>query len=240
MNIHDIFNGTAIKDIEEEILFEQTRLDRSGYRHGEVGRELITRLLKIRQHLLNQMFSFNEEYKTLLVEFNEALKTELIDMRLRTIDAYNRFADIDKSKDYWATGKCFLGYKYSSIHPVQTMRAKKIWDVLNGSLDCYCPLYKDGIMCFGYEYRTPGGDSEFQMLYLEETIENWNDDLDQEATKDMNLIYPVHSLLTDMNFAMFDLLWVRDFNTEITVEIDRATHNIPQSEDLSDWSKFDY
>ncbi len=240
MNIHDVFNDTAIKEIEEEILFEQTCLDRSGYRHGEVGKELITRLLKIRQHLLNQMFSFNEEYKTLLAEFNEALKTELIDMRLRCIDAYNRFADITTSKDYWTTGKCFLGYKYSPIHPIQTVRAKKIWDVLNGSLDCYCPLYEDGVISCGYEVSATRCDSEYQMLYLDEKIDNWNDELDPIATKDMHLVHPVHGLLSHMNFTLFDLLWVRDFNTEITVEIDSTTHNLPQSEELLDWSKFDY
>lgn len=37
------------------------------------------------------------------------------------------------------------GYKYSAIHRIQTERSYQIWEVLNGTYDCYTPLYSDGI-----------------------------------------------------------------------------------------------
>lgn len=58
------------------------------------------------------------------------------------------------------------------------------------------------------------------MLYLDDSLDNWNEMLDKEMTKDMHLIYPFHALFTDMDFSIYDLLWVRDFNIAITTESD--------------------
>ena len=41
-------------------------------------------------------------------------------------------------------GKFFMSYKYPENHPIQTSRAKKIWAILNGSIDTFIPLYEDG------------------------------------------------------------------------------------------------
>ena len=54
------------------------------------------------------------------------------------------------------------------------------------------------------------------MLYLQDSLDNWNELLDKDMTKDMQLIHPFKALFVDMNFSIYDLLWVREFNIEIT------------------------
>ena len=49
----------------------------------------------------------------------------LIDMRNRTIKLYESLKGNDVKNDMVVKGKYFLGYEYSKIHPVQTIRAKK-------------------------------------------------------------------------------------------------------------------
>lgn len=48
---------------------------------------------------------------------------------------------------------------------------------------------------------------------------NWNEGLDQELTKDLNLISQFHNLFQHMMFAITDFIYVRKFKTEITIEI---------------------
>ena len=79
------------------------------------------------------------------------------------------------------------------------------------------------------------------MLYLDDCLDNWNEMLDKEMTKDMHLVYPFHTLFTDMDFSIYDLLRVRNFNIEITTESDYDSY--PEGDnkyDDIDWNKFDY
>ena len=43
---------------------------------------------------------------------------------------------------------------------------------------------------------------------------------DREMTKDMHLTRVFHNIYEHMEFSIFDLLWVRDFNIEVSVEVD--------------------
>ena len=87
---------------------------------------------------------------------------------------------------------------------------------------------------------TPTIASENEMLYLDKKWDNWNEGLDSEMTKDMHLVYPFHNLFCHMNFSIFDLLWVRDFNLEICAEVDSNTYEDDDSGDDVDWDKCDY
>ena len=70
-------------------------------------------------------------------------------------------------------GKVFMSYKYSEIHPIQRIRARKMWNALNGSYDKYIPLYNDGVnsIYFTGQETIP---SEKEAVYLSEETENWN------------------------------------------------------------------
>ena len=241
--IQEIFSSAAIKEIEREIIDMEYEVERS-HISTETAKDGIRRLLEIRRTLLNQMFVMDEENKQLLSDFNEALKAQMIEMRKRAVRLLESAVASDASASYELTGKCFLGYEYSKIHPVQTIRAKKMWAVMNGTLDKYMPLYEDGASCcFSLTYRDGKMDAiptEYEILYLEDRIDNWNDELDREMTKDMHLIHAFHNLYSHMEFSIFDLLWVRDFNIEISVEADYDTYPADYARDDLDWDKYDY
>ena len=142
MTVQEIFNTTAVRDVELEILNLQLDNERKHY-DGPEG-FAIEHLLGVRCHLLNSMFVLDERNKQLLAEFNEALRIQILETRKRVITLFNSVSESGITGDFEVTGKCFLGYEYSKIHPVQTIRAKKMWAILNGSIDKYIPLYEDG------------------------------------------------------------------------------------------------
>ena len=47
---------------------------------------------------------------------------------------------------------------------------------------------------------------------------------DREMTKDMHLTRVFHNIYEHMEFSIFDLLWVRDFNIEVSVEVDPSSY----------------
>lgn len=218
--IHEIYEQDSIRLIEDEILLSVNTSKWDDY--YEV--EFIKRLLEMRKQLLDKEFVMNEEYKHLLSEFNEAMKTQVIDMRTKVIATYQAIASTEVMKRAEVKGKCFLGLPYPTDHPIQTERAKKMWKVLNGSIiDDYMPIYKD----WGFlEWEYSGGEpqSENQLLYLGDEVDNWNEYLDRDMTDDMHLIHPFHFLYECNSFSLFDLLWVRDFDTEISINESFSTY----------------
>lgn len=229
MTAQEIFDTPAIKEIEEEMIDLEESIERCGF-NKPGGKETMSVLLGMRRHMLAGMFVMDEHYKQLLSEFNEALKLQLIKMRQESIKAMQAIKSAGVIGDIQVIGKCFLSYRYPKLHPVQTERAKKVWDIINGTIDGYVKLYDDGVMINGSSIVE---DSENQMLYLSDTIDNWNDELDREMTKDMHIIHPVHNLISHTDFSIFDILWVRDFNIEICMESDYA--NYKEDEDESSY-----
>lgn len=225
MTVQKIFETPAIKEIEEEMIHLEEDIERCHFRKPG-GKDAMRTLIGIRRNLLANMFVMDEHYKTLLSEFNEALMQQLIRMRQETIKAVRAVENAGVTGDIQGIGKCFLGYRYSKLHPVQTMRAKKIWAILNGSISDYVRSYDDGVSFNGYVYDIRmKPESENEMLYLSDEIDNWNDELDMEMTRDMHIIFPVHNLISHTDFSIFDLLWVRDFCMEIYVESDYGTYS---------------
>ena len=241
MTVEEIFNSPIIRRIEVEIL--------DAYYHGdhhpedyESSKMLIRRLLEKRKELLDEEFVMDENYKILLAEFNEAMRNQLLIMRKEAMKAYHGVCSAACIGEIEVTGKCFLGYRYAPLHPIQTIRAKKIWYILCGSLDDFHGLYEsDGVMYFGL--RNEMEISENKMLYLGEEPDNWNEHLDHEMTKDMNLVYAFHNLFDHTLFSIFDLLWVRDFTLEITVEMESCNYEETPDDtddDDIDFDKHDY
>lgn len=240
MTVQEIFNSTAVRSVEEQILDLYHETERKHWCNDE-NKKAIKSLLEVRRRILNSMFVLDEQNKQLLAEFNEAMKQQLIEMRKRAIDLYNSVYKSDMGGSVEVEGKCFMGYEYSKIHPVQSMRAKKMWAVLNGSLDDYIFLYcEDGVNSFYINNYDPKIESENELLYLNEELDNWNEGLDREMTKDMHLTYAFHNLFSHLDFSIYDLLWVRDFNIEIHVEYDYHTYENEEYGDDLDWGKCDY
>ena len=222
MTVHEIFATPAIVRIEYQILrlFNQVQKRKI---EDRTARLAIKELLQTRKQLLDDLFVMDEYYKSLLYDFNEALIVQLLRMREKTIKMYNAVRSCEQEEEIIATGKCFLGYEYSSIHPVQTPRARQMWEVLNATYDCYMPTYDDGADQFTIN-SDEQPTSANQLLWPDDTPEgNWNEGLDPELTADMHLTFAFHNLWETTGFSIFDLLWVRDFNIEITVECDYSS-----------------
>lgn len=240
MNVQEIFSTKAVREVENEILtiyFEnEVRLG-----HDEKEVYAIRRLLGIRKNILNDMFVLDAGTKQLIYDFNEALIIQLKEMRNQALAVYQATKGSCIHGSIEVEGKCFLGYGYSSIHPIQTIRAKKMWAVLNGCLDNFMPLYDmDGAGRFSINNWDSHVDTENEMLYGYSSWGNHNEGLDEEMTKDMQLIYAFHDLFSHMEFSIFDLLWVRDFNIEIKVECDYHTYKTEDYGDDLDWGKCDF
>jgi len=240
MTVQEIFNSTPVQSIEEQILDLYHEIE--GHRStNEENKKAIRSFLEVRKRILDSMFVMDEQNKKLLAEFNEAMKQQLIEMRKRAIDLYNDVYKPNMIGRIEVVGKCFMGYKYSEIHPVQSMRAKKMWAVLNGSLDDYIFLYhEDGVNRFEISSDDPKIESENEFLYLLKEAENWNAGLDRGFTSDMYLTYAFHNLFSHLDFSIFDLLWVRDFNIELHVEHCYHTYKNEEYGDDLDWDKSDY
>ena len=240
MTVQEIFNSTAVRSIELQILSLYHETERHCWHDGE-NKKAITSLLEVRKRILNSMFVLDEQNKQLLAEFNEAMKQQLIEMRKRAINLYNKVYQPDMDGRIEVEGKCFMGYEYSKIHPVQTIRAKKMWAILNATLDDYIFLYSEHGVCNFYMCNEdPDIDTENELLYLNEELHNWNEGLDREVSADMHLTYAFHNLFQHLEFSIFDLLWVRDFNIELHLEHDYQTYKDNEFWDDLDWKKCDY
>lgn len=115
--------------------------------------------------------------------------------------------------------------------------------ILNGSLDNFNEWYDGGVCGLdGWHYDANYDDAESldNLLYLNAEDRNWDDWFkDDSLTVDMQIVYPVHSLLEYTAFSIFDLLWVRDFNIELWTELDYGTDNCRDDED-PDFDLLDY
>jgi hypothetical protein len=115
-----------------------------------------------------------------------------------------------------------------------------MWAILNGSIDKYIPLYEDGVDLISVSSWDSEIPTEHQVLYLDDKLDNWNENLDRKLTEDMHLTFPFHNLYSHMEFSIFDLLWVRDFNIEVNAEVDSNSYNNDDYGDDLDWNKCDY
>lgn len=234
MTAKEIFDHPAVKAVEIEILGIVG--DEKHYRTGKDAKLAVQHLLSVCKRIINGMLEWTDEYFLLLSEFNNALVQAQSEMRER-LSRLSESVNETGLENLEFQGKVFLSYKYSEIHPVQSIRARKMWNVLNGSYDKYIPLYNDGVnsIYFTGQETIP---SEKEAVYLSEETENWNEGLDREKTRGMKLCYAFHNLYEHTTFSIFDLLWVRDFNIEINVE---STHYTGSTDwDDIDWEKYDY
>ena len=234
MTAKEIFGHPAVKAVEIEILGIVG--DEKRYRTGKDSKLAVQHLLSVRKCIINGMFEWADEYFSLLSEFNKALVHAQCEMRER-LSRLSESVNETGLENLEFQGTVFLSYKYSEIHPVQSIRARKMWNVLNGSYDEFMPLYKDGAndIYFTGQETIP---SEKEDIYLSEETENWNEGIDREKTKDIKLCYAFHNLYEHTTFSILDLLWVRDFCIEINAESTQYTGSTDW--DDIDWEKYDY
>lgn len=176
-SVRTIFSLPQIVNIERQILDLYRKTIHS--REDRILEKRIRQLLMERKEMLDKKFVMDVGYQQLLSEFNDALRQQLITMHEKILKTYHALRSTNISGDLSVLGKCFLGYDYSKIHPVQTIRCKKIWYILNGSLDSFFNEWYDGGVCGldGWHYDASYDDAESldNLLYLNAEDRNWDD-----------------------------------------------------------------
>ena len=220
MALELLLNGYDIRTIDSEILrvYNDGRL--IDYTH-------CGSLLEVRKRLINKMaLTHQDELLPDIIAFNDALTAALREM----YDRAHQFWDVMKEqvKDaerLTVNAKCFLGDEYPALHPVQGDDRDDLWGALCDS--GWNPLYTDGATLSSLTLKSNqnGPDSFDHLIGMDCPPPNWNEGLDQELTKDLHLTSAFHHLFDHTMFAVTDFIYVRQFETEINVEISKTIEN---------------
>ena len=85
-------------------------------------------------------------------------------------------------------------------------------------------LYDEGITQLRLSSGTSGESFE-TFTGMDCPPPNWNKGLDPELTKDMHLLMQFHHLFDHTEFAITDFIYVREFYSEIKIDIDKGFKN---------------
>ena len=172
-------------------------------------------LLEARKEMLNaQAMSHQKELLPDIIAFNDALRDALKVMYDRALSLYQQVSAIQPNIELEA--KCFLDYNYPKTHPYQADHREDIWEALNNSGNRYYETHGAAHLTFN-KVNCESFDSLIGMV---DGITNWNEHFDPQLTKDLHLIEPFHSLFEDMNFALTDFIFVREFNWDFNITND--------------------
>ena len=209
----DVLCDYNIKMIEQEIIQEYNNTYHDGFDDGA--------LLNLRKRIINkEMLAHQADILPDIIAFNDALRDALRDMYDRAHRIWDKIVQtIDEAdgKEMELTAKCYLDYNYPKLHPIQGEDRQDFWNALcDDNLNL---LYADGISVLTLTFPRDEGDTFDSFIGMDCPPPNWNEGLDQELTKDLNLISQFHNLFQHMLFAITDFIYVRKFKTEITIEI---------------------
>lgn len=209
----DVLCDYNIKMIEQEIIQEYNNTYHDGFDDGA--------LLNLRKRIINkEMLAHQADILPDIIAFNDALRDALRDMydcAHRKWDKMVQTIDEADGEEIELTAKCYLDYNYPKSHPIQGEDRQDLWNALcDDNLNL---LYADGISVLTLTFPRDEGETFDSFIGMDCPPPNWNEGLDQELTKDLNLISQFHNLFQHMMFAITDFIYVRKFKTEITIEI---------------------
>lgn len=178
-------------------------------------------LLSVRRDIINERaLAHQEELLPDIIAFNDALTAALREMYDRARCIWETILPKAENPDHiQLSAQCYLGHDYPALHPVQGEDRQELWDAL---CDCgWNRMYDDGVTLANL--NIPSDDESFERIIgMDCPPLNWNEGLDQELTKDLHLTQPFHHLFDHMKFAITDFIYVRQFETEINIEINKS------------------
>lgn len=209
VDIHDY----DIQQIEDEILMK--------YNDCRYDYEDFDCLLEIRKRMINKrVLAHQEDILSDIIAFNDALTAALREMYDRAHRIWNAIKDNDTYGDYMElTAKCFLSRDYPKLHPVQNEGREELWGAICDS--GWNLLYSDGVSLPTLTLPRDINMSFDSLIGMDCPPPNWNEGLDRELTKDLHLTSIFHHLFDHMNFAITDFIYIRKFETEISIEINK-------------------
>ena len=178
-------------------------------------------LLSLRKDIINkQVLANQKELLPDIIAFNDALRESLRDMYDRAHRIWDKMINIiddGDGEEMELTAKCYLDSDYPVLHPIQADDRQDLWYALcDEDLN---PMYADGISVLTLTFPRDEGYTFDSFVGMDCPPPNWNEGLDPELTKDLHLISQFHNLFQHMLFAITDFIYVRQFRTEINIEI---------------------
>ena len=209
------YNEYPIKKLEDTILLSYNGPFKKHHNYTDEAC-----LLELRKDILNHYaLRCQAELLPTIVEFNDTLRSALQEMYERAHYIWN---DIKDRNDYdefvRLTAECYLSDDYPQSHPVQGEDRQRLWEAICDS--GWNSLYKSGVtqaLVLPFDLE----ESFESFIGMNCTPPNCNEGLDRELTKDLQLINAFHNLFDHTNFALTDFIYVRKFNTEIKIEINK-------------------
>ena len=203
-----------IQNIEKEILIKYNMMpcDYSDYDF----------MLSLRKNMINRRaLAHQEDIMPDIIAFNDCLNNALHEMYDRAHLIWDSLKDNNAFGDKMVlTPKCFLGYDYPKLHPVQGNDRQELWNAL---CDCgWNRVYEFGVTLPTLTFPYDSLMSFDALIGMDCPPPNWNEGLDQELTKDLHLTSAFHNLFDHMNFAITDFIYVRQFETDIQIEINKS------------------
>ena len=177
-------------------------------------------LLSLRKDMINNRILVNqEEILPDIIAFNDVLTAALRELYDRAHRIWDSIKDNADFKDAEIEAKCYLSYDYPKLHPVQGKDRQDLWNAL-------CDTGWNGVYEQGLSLMTlslPEDNFSFEdFVGLDEKDNNWNEGLDRELTKDLHLTSAFHNTFEHLKFAITDFIYVREFETEINIEIRKS------------------
>lgn len=199
----------SIEAIEREIVYR--------YKSPRCYERNYDFLLSLRKDIINKkVLAHQEDFLPDIIALNDTLREALRAMYDRAHFVWDKF-DCDFGEEMELTAKCYFDYTYPELHPMQGEDRQDLWDALcDGDLN---PMYADGVSVLTLTLPRDIDYSFDSFIGMDCPPPNWNEGLDQELTKDLHLISQFHNLFQHMNFALTDILYVRQFKTEINVTL---------------------
>lgn len=232
MNLNDIFNDPTIKLLEYKILHIET-LDRRRKANGTnypAKNEIIKELLDVRKAILDKNFSSDGHNQKLIKEFNQTLinlKQRISNEVHKMLNASIKVGSIGDLRVY---SYSYFSHTYPKARPVQTVRAKKIWEILTGEGGCNgnyiagIDFYDDLIAFYPSTEDFQGGTLTFHSVDEHKEIAG------------VEVCREFYELYEDSSFSLYDLLWIRSFNVELYVDENYSNYKIDYDDiDLPDW-----
>lgn len=202
----------SIKMIEKEIIY--------GYNNTRNYASNGDALLNLRKNIINkELLAHQADILPDIITFNDALREALREMYDRAHRIWDKMIDsIDEDgEEMELTAKCYFDADYPASHPIQGDDRQELWYALcDEDLN---PMYTDGISVLTLTFPRDEGYTFDSFIGMDCPPPNWNEGLDPELTKDLHLISQFHNLFQHMLFAITDFIYVRNFRTEINIEI---------------------
>lgn len=177
-------------------------------------------LLSLRKRMINKrVLAHQEEILPDIIAFNDALRDALKEMYDRAHSIWDNIKDNAWGDNMEVTAKCFLSYDYPELHPLQGEDREELWAAICDS--DWNSLYDDGVTLPALTLPSNIDKSFDSFIGMDCPPPNWNEGLDRELTKDLHLISAFHNLFDHMNFAITDFIYVRKFETEISIEVNK-------------------